>query len=284
MSYNDIAKNSSTQPLSSVFYYDVHDGKFSDNENDLNDMITRFKSRFKKGQIAYIKHKGEHGKSDHIHIIVRNNTQKGFENVPSLRNDILYSIAYVVTEHAKIGDAIPSPPLRTSNLADWYGYSLHKKEYFDKKKIPYDKEFTYNHDDIKGDKSFIDEMKILYDEMMASDDYSEIDIIYNGVLNGVNDWDIIKKLKYVDSKNLYSVFNGINKVKQSIESKKFDINRAFDILTEFTFENSNIRDNLTDCAFMNKGVKMSNVEIITMLFCEFIKKMHNDDVLNMLFP
>lgn len=281
--YNDIAKNSSKQPLSNVYYFDVYDGKFADETTELDEILERFKTRFKKGEIAYIKHKGEHGKSDHLHLICRNNTAKGFENVPQLRNDVLYSIAHVQTETAKVGDVVPSPPMRTSSLADWYGYVLHDEAYFKKKGLSFDKQFTYNHDDIKGDVSFIDEMKLLYDEIMTKEEYNELEIIYKGVEDGLDDWKIIKQLKYVNSTNLYSTFQGIKKVRQFFDDKAFDVKRAFDVLTEFTFQNSNIKDNLKDTLFMRKGERMHNEEIIEMLFVHFVEKLHNDDVIRILF-
>lgn len=281
--FNDIAKNSSKQPLSNVYYYDVYDGKFADETVELDEMLNRFKMRYKKGEIAYIKHKGENGKSDHIHLICRNNTANGFDNVPSLRNDVLYFIAHVKTETANVNDVCPSPPMRTSNLADWYGYVLHDEAYFEKKGLPYDKQFKYNHDDIKGDVAFITEMKMLFDEMMTKEDYDELDIIYKGVEQGLDDWKIIKQLKYVNSTNLYSVFQGIKKVRQHADEKAFDIKRSFEILTEYTFQNSNIKDNLKDTLFMQKGEILTNAEIIEMLFAHFVNKLHNDDVIRILF-
>lgn len=281
--FNDIAKNSSKQPLSNVYYYDVYDGKFADQTTELDEMLERFKTRYKKGEIAYIKHKGEHGKSDHIHLVCRNNTANGFDNVPSLRNDVLYSIAHVQTETANVNDVVVSPPMRTSNLADWYGYVLHDEAYFEKKGIPFDKEFTYKHDDIKGDVAFIEEMKMLFDEYMSKEEYNELEIIYKGVEQGLDDWKIIKQLKYVNSTNLYSTFQGIKKVRQFTDDKAFYVKRAFEVLTEFTFQNSNIKDNLKDTLFMQKGECMRNEEIVEMLFVHFVQKLHNDDVIRILF-
>lgn len=288
--FNNLVQKSTTQSISNVFYYDIIDKKYIGDDTEINDAIERFRKAYKKGECLYIRHKGENGDSDHIHLILRNNTKKGFENVQNLRNDIFYQLSKVNTERYNVGDVVSAPLFSTSSNGDWLGYALHSKEYFEKKKIPFDKQFTYTIDDVKGNKNFLDDCERALKEILNEQEKeTDIQIIVNGIKQGLTDYEIIESLPYVNSTNLYCTIKGIEKMRKLVSPDLSDFDIKLNELVPY-FDNHYYQchmERLSDKINLYKEkdgqrVFLPKGEILKIILKQKILEITQDDILSVL--
>lgn len=289
--FNNLVEKSTTQSISNIFYYDIIDKKYNGNDTEIIEALERYKKGYKNGEYLYIRHKGENGDSDHIHIILRNNTKKGFENVQNLRNDIFYQISKVHTERYNIGDVVPAPMFSTSSNGDWLGYALHSKEYFEKKKIPFDKEYTYTMGDIKGDKNFlVDCERALKEILNEVEKETDIQIIVNGIKQGLSDFEIIEMLPYVNSTNLYCTIKGIEKMRKIVcpDLSDFDI-KLNELLPYFDnhyyqchMERLSDKINLFKEQDNGQRIQLPKYELLKIILKQKILEITQDDIMSVL--
>lgn len=189
-------------PISTMLYM---------SESDLQERLKILTNLFKL-DYAYICHKGECGKKDHIHIILRTQA-KQFSNIDKIR-ECLFEICDVDTDTYKKGQSKPCKPfVESKSIRDWYLYSMHNKEYLSEKGEF--REFEYTSSDIKGSPNFIDDMQEYTNNFVKTE--TDLEIISACILNGLSDFEILTKLSRVSSDNLFSTLKGISELRKHIE-------------------------------------------------------------------
>lgn len=192
----------STLPISTMLYM---------SESELQERLKILTNRFKL-DYAYICHKGENGKKDHIHIILRTKA-KQFQNIDNIR-ECLFEICDTDTDTYKKGQSKPCKPfVESKSIRDWYLYSMHKKDYLaEKGEI---REIEYCESDIKGTPNFIEDMQEHMNNYIQKE--SDLQIISTAILNGESDFEIISKLTNVKADNLLAILKGIAELRKHLE-------------------------------------------------------------------
>lgn len=133
-----IASKTCIQPISCIAY--------PKDEQTLINSLSRLQAKYPDVEYCYIFHYGEEGDKDHYHILLRNNSVKGFQNTVALfnyftqecENDIYVkdSTGNDVLKYAQ-GESVCYIAKRqfivTNSLGDWYKYVLHNEEYLNGK-------------------------------------------------------------------------------------------------------------------------------------------------------
>ena len=138
MKNKKIASKSCTYPISCIAY--------PNNEQILIDSLERLQNKIPSIEFVYIFHYGEGDDKNHYHLLIRNNSEKGFQNVPSLLNYFTQPCekdVYIkdsngndVLKYSE-GESVCYIAMRqfiiTNSLGDWYDYCLHNEEYLNGK-------------------------------------------------------------------------------------------------------------------------------------------------------
>jgi len=134
-----VASKTCIQPISCIAY--------PRDEQILIDSLERLQRKIPTVEYCYIFHYGENGDKNHYHLLLRNNSVKGFQNTIALFDYFLQaceSDIYVkdsngndVLKYSE-GEAVCYIAKRqfivTNSLGDWYEYILHNEEYLNGKR------------------------------------------------------------------------------------------------------------------------------------------------------
>lgn len=139
MKNKKIAQKTCTHPISFIAY--------PTNEQILIDSLEKIQKKMPTVEYCYIFHFGEGDDKNHYHVLMRNNSEHGFQNVPSLLNYFMQPCdndVYIkdsngndVLRYAQ-GESVCYVAMRqfvvTNSLGDWYDYVLHDEDYLKNKK------------------------------------------------------------------------------------------------------------------------------------------------------
>lgn len=295
MKEREITNNKSTCPISTILYHDVIDGKHSDLETELNEAIKIFTKLYPNGEYLYIRHKGENGKSDHIHLLLRNNTSNGFNNVNKLRSDVFFETCKVATDQYNIGASKPCANFRTSLIGDWLGYALHSGEYLKFIGSNYIKEFRYELSDVKGSEIFKSDCfqalnEILHGNQRNSKNITPSEQVYQMIDEGFSDMQILNKCK-INVNEINSTLKGIRSIRRIYEDERSEVSferKVRDVcggiiiqLRERGLLDKVNVEILADVSTHGKGT-YSQIDIVHMLFKRFMDNLTEQDIIDMI--
>lgn len=287
-----LCENSCTKPISNVLYHDVINKLHSDNENELLQAIQLYIQNYPNGEYLYIRHKAEKEEgSDHIHILLRNNTASGFTNIMRLRNDIFFHTSKVEENGHKIGDQIPCPNFRISLLGDWLGYALHSPKYFDFLGLPH-KKYTYTLEDVKGSESFKNDCIEALNELLRpklkkySSSLSDLDRILVGIRQGLTDVEILQSLM-LEAFQISTTLKGIRSLRKMtlVNDDTTGFSNAIAGITPYIIGMLRAKgieklDKITLSDSPDLKTELSQFELVSVLLTRFVDSINNWDVLS----
>lgn len=268
--------NTCINPISTVVYFD---------ENTLVDKINKMRESL-SFEYLYIFHKGENGKKDHIHLLLKSTSANGFRNIQKIRNDYLYSFSNIQNDKYNIGDKVPCKPfVEAKSLIDWLLYHIHDKEYLTRKNEP--REFyDYPLDDVKGDKSLKNYILDMLEAKPQRVENTPLENLIQGIVQGKSDIEIISELP-ITPDNLYSTLKGLQELRKRVDIDQKTIDDKFyndmyikviqhPITQQFARINSAL--------FEVRGKPTnSNADAMRVLFEQFLKTLTEQDLIDFYF-
>lgn len=264
-----------TNPISTVVYFD---------ENTLVDKINKMREKL-SFEYLYIFHKGENGKKDHIHLLLKSTTRR-FENIQRIREEYLYSISNITNEKYNIGDKVPCKPfVEAKSLVDWLLYHIHDREYLTRKNEPRDF-YDYPIEDVKGDKTLKNYILDMLDSKPTKIENTPLENLIEGVVQGKSDIEIISEFP-ITPDNLYSTLKGLQELRKRIDVDQKSIDDKFynDMylkVIQNPIMQSFIR--LNSAMFTVRGKPTnSNADAMRVLFEQFLKTLTEQDLIDFYF-
>lgn len=139
-----VASKTCIHPISCIAY--------PKDEDTLINSLNHLSNNMPDVEFAYIFHFGENGDKNHYHLLLRNNSTKGFQNTIRLFDYFIQPCEYDITTKDSNGNDIikyrqgesvcyiaKRQFIVTNSLGDWYEYVLHNEEYFNSKVKKYGK-------------------------------------------------------------------------------------------------------------------------------------------------
>lgn len=194
-----LAPKKSITPISCIYYGD---------ENTLKEIRNAISIAHPQLRLVYCFHKPDtDDKKEHAHVLIRtlsnciNNTDAIRKYFKHPDDDNFYITPFVVTKE--------------NALVDWYEYVQHKSTYLQSKGLQ--RNVEYSEDDVKGDSDLLALIKDGSQFVKTVSEKSDLDIIKDGIENGLSDWEILQQLSCVKADNLNAILCGIKKMRAHID-------------------------------------------------------------------
>lgn len=263
-----------TTPISTIVYF---------GENEIVDKINKLKEKISV-DVLYIKHKGENGKKDHTHVLLRSRSSC-FTNIEKIRNEYFSSVAEIDTENYKKGENVPCKPfVQAKSLVDWYYYHLHDFEYLESKGEK--REFyNYPESDLKGDKCLLNDIHNMIENKPCKVEQSPLDLIIEGIVQGKSNVEILSNLP-VTSDNLYSTVKGLKELRKEIDISAQELdNKFFNDMYIYIVRNcpNIVEFKRLNMALIKGNPSNSDAQFCKVLFETFLKSLSEQDLINMYF-
>lgn len=283
MKNRKIVTKSCTFPISCIAYPKA--------ESQLQESLNALIKKHSNVEYLYIYHEGEEGDKPHYHVLLRNNSLKGFQDVNSLLAYFFQSLDSDVKDlNGKViyqsGESVcyiaGRQFLQTNSLGDWYNYALHNTDYLSEKELS--KEFTYSESDIKGSRYLLEDCKNHYTYNNKQDEESDLSLILNCINNNENDVEIISKLNNVRCDNINAIMLGIKAIRNATPvNEELAFQRVFTrLLVSFGFDFEKMLNISKAC---RKADKLANADDLLFqvveLFCKWCAS-QNYDIIDIL--
>lgn len=253
----------SSTPISNISYV---------SESELKEQIDTLKGLYDV-DVVYICHKGEFGKKDHIHYLIKSNGTQ-LSNVPNIMK-VMYN--YDVNGNKEKSRLFS----QCKSLGDYYLYSLHNKPYLDAKGEV--KEFyDYAHEEFKGDQDLINACVLASEEL--GNDKSTLANIVEMARNGATDLEILSEYKDIlnitDLSHAIRSIRGVKELVQEEHSYNTFFRECYGFACEYLRKGDKVA--LDTLEFVEKECVLSEASKGIKLFELFLDKITRFDLIELL--
>lgn len=256
-----ISGTRSTTPISNISYVDI---------DTFKKQVENLQSQFNVN-VAYIFHKGEFGKKDHIHYVIKS-TVKEIGNIPKIQ-----SIMFNYDEKGNPCNSLLFAQCKS--LGDYYLYVLHDRKYLEVKEET--KEF-YDYDPMlfQGDASLVAECKQCSEEVLHNLPVPNLTQLSDLVLNGYSNIQILSKMgKELKLTEIGLALRSLDGIRKELDSEA-DFGLFYGMLYQFTLDHLNKGDaeSVRCLRLIENSKHLSPVEIALKLFTLYLDRLTERDI------
>lgn len=253
----------STTPISNISYVDI---------DTFKNQIENLQSQFAVN-VAYIYHKGEFGKKDHIHYVIKSKGV-GISNIPKIQS-IMFNFDT---------DGNPCDSLlfaQCKSLGDYYLYVLHDRKYLEVKE---ETKEIYDYDPalFQGDTALVAECVQSSEEVMKNLPVSNLTQLSDFVLNGYNNIEILSKMgRDLKLTEIGLALKSLDGLRKELDSEA-DLGRFYGLLFQFTLDHLNKGDaeSVRCLRLIENSTHLSPVQIGLRLFTLFLDRLTERDIVH----
>ena len=258
-----ISGTKSTTPISNISYVDI---------DTFKKQVENLHSQFSVN-VAYIYHKGEFGKKDHIHYLIKS-TGNQISNLPKIQ-----SIMFNYDENGNPCNSLLFAQCKS--LGDYYLYVLHDKEYLDSKD---ETKEIYNYDPtlFQGDKSLVSECVQCSEDVKLNLPKANVIQLSEFLREGFTDIDILKKMgKDLSITEIGLALRSIDSMRRVLDADTKE-GFVFSQLYEFTLGHLKNGDaeSIRCLRLVENSKHLTPLEIGKRLFTLFLDRLTEKDIIH----